>query len=323
MKFLKESKGYYDERGWLKLSPSQISTLLDKCPYKWYLKKNGFVELSLIDTTFPGRAVHFIQEISHQVKRTQNFLYNPESREFKLLVWKAWNRELLNGYRIKRSTEAKYREIVLEDYPKMKQEEDDPVNRLKETFIYKKICRFIERDLFQATLKYCQLYLREIFPLQKPAINEDGSIKKEQWCTLELPKLKVLLRMRYDLLEEGNILSDTKVLAPTSCPTKDPIKEWTYMNSQEQYMYYSLWHKQKHGIIPISRQYTIKKNVTPLYIKLPDIQYNNAHFEIIMEKIRAAKKMIESECFHGNNTSNLCSEDYCGFWLKCKYVHRR
>jgi hypothetical protein len=302
----------YDQNGWLKLSPSQISLLLDKCPYKWYLRYvHGFIDISLIDTTFPGRIVHFLQEIAHPMKRAGKS-FDPESREFKLFVWKAWIIEISKGYRIKRNMEATYRETVKEIYP----------NMTDENKIYKKICRLIEKDLFQATLKYCQVYLEKVFPLQRPALDEEGQVKKERWCTIELPKLKVLLRMRYDLLEEDHVLSDTKVLATQSCPAKDPVKELAYMNSQEQYMYYSMWYSQKYGVSPISRQYTIKKNVTPLYVPLPDVRYSNDHYNVIMEKIAAAKKVIESECFHGNNQSNLCSEDYCGFYLKCKYVHR-
>jgi hypothetical protein len=305
--------GVYDLNGWLKLSPSQVSTILDKCAYKWYLSKvMGYVDISLIDTTFPGRVVHFLQEIAHPMKLAGKY-FDPKSKEFKLFVYKRWMYEISKGYRIKQSMQLKYREIVLDKYPDMESEGK----------VYKKICRLIEKDLFKETLKYCQLYLKEIFPLQKPALDDNGNVKKEQWCTLELPKLKVILRMRYDLLEQNYVLSDTKVLSPTSLPANEPAKKLNYMNNQEQYMYYSMWHWRTHGVVPVSRQYSIKKNKTPLYVELPDVRYKQSDFRIIMEKIKAAKKVIESECFHGNNQSNLCSVDYCGFWPKCKYVHHR
>jgi hypothetical protein len=287
------------------------------------------------------------------MKRAGKF-FDPESREFKRFVWNTWKREISQGYRIKKAMEAKYRLKVQDKYPGLFDEE---LNIHKEKEIYKKICRFIEKDLYQATLKYCQLYIKEIFPLQNPALDEGGNVKKEKWCTLQLPKEKVILRMRYDLLEEGDLLTDTKCISPTICPpsitTKEPnkknpkcskckkpiletnkigacesciveylIKQENYMNSQEQYMYYSMWYWRTYGVIPTNRQYTIKKNVKPLYVPLPDVKYTEANYQIIMEKIRAAKKVIESECFHGNNQSNLCSVDYCGFWPKCKYVHR-
>lgn len=302
----------YDDYGWLKLSPSHISTLLDKCAYKWYLSKvKNYVDISLIDTAFPGRVVHFLQEIAHPMKRDGKF-FDPESDEFVKFVSDTWKNEISKGYRIKKAMEAKYRFLAEFNNP----------GAGKEKEIYKNICELIEEDLFQATLKYCKLYIKEIFPLQKPALDDEGNVKKEQWCTLQLPKEKVILRMRYDLLEEGDLLTDTKVLAPQSCPAKDPAKELAWMKKQEQYMYYSMWYWQKYGVIPTSRQYTIKKNVKPLYVTLPDVKYTQANYQIIREKIRAAKKVIESETFHGNNQSNLCSVDYCGFWPHCKYVHR-
>ncbi len=308
----------YDDDGWLELSPSQISTLLDKCSYKWYLSKKGYIDISLIDTSFPGRVVHFLQEIVHPMKRAGKF-FDPESREFKRLIYNTWNREILKGYRIKKSMEAKYRLMIEEKYPKLFKE---PINQNQEQKIYKKICRFIEKDLFQATLKYCNVYLKDIFPLQNPAIDDDGNVKKEQWCTLKLPNLKVILRMRYDLLEEGDLLTDTKVLASQSCPAKDPVKELAWMGKQEQYMFYSMWYREKYGVVPTNRQYTIKKNVKPVYIPLPDVKYTQGNYEVIVEKVRAAKRIIETEAFYGNNGSNLCSVDYCGFWPHCKYVHR-
>jgi hypothetical protein len=297
----------------LNLSPSQISALLDKCAYKWYLTRRlKYVELYLIDTSFPGRVVHKLREFALKLRHHEKKFIDPDGEKLIEMVTIWFNSEIKGGYRIKKQMRADFEKKIIKESPSEFNQED----------LDKKVCGAVELKILTETISYCKLYLKEIFPKEKPAINEDGSLKVEQWWTLDLPKIGVKLRGILDGNEEGDIISDLKVLAPQSLPAKDPVKEHAWMSKQEQYIFYSMWYKSHHGIIPTNRQYTIKKDKTPVVVELPDITYNRYHYSVVYEKVVAAKKMIEAECFPGNNQSNLCSEDYCGFWMKCKYALR-
>lgn len=293
----------YDKDGYLKWSASQHRKVRSICPWSWVLDKLEGKEGECNMSMSVGSTVHKVNELAlHTFHKINEY---PD-----IEVINKWSDDWFYYY-----IEQSGKKMLSHEKVFYKSESECIV-------AYAEVCRMLSR-----------VCVEKCTPNINPLIIDDVPAIEQKWY-FKIEEFKIKMRGRYDIVEQGNIVSDLKIKQ-----ARPLVKEKDYganrvsrIDKDEQFIIYSASkYTEDDGVFPtVKAHFILNKNnkkegfhgiYDPVETK-HDINYMVA----LKEMLRGIRPLIEAAIKNPDimrpcseySTNMFCSEDQCEYWNVCK-----
>jgi hypothetical protein len=169
----------------------------------------------------------------------------------------------------------------------------------------------------------------ECTPKIKPLII-DGVPAIEQSWDFKIEEFKIIMRGRYDVIEEDNIVSDLKFKGARPLIKKGDYgaNQVSSIDNDEQFVIYSAAKHTETGKYPTVKMHAIlnknNKKLGPHSIYNPvEGKHNDRYMQVLSNNLKGVRPLIEATIKNpdimlpASEYGYFCSEDMCDYWNVC------